>query len=183
MLMDGKTMTENGEPKMDSIPEMAARWKKTGFIKKEPLKLSWRRQNRLLGNYLAGRAWVLGLDCIALDRPVLETYLDLAKFRETRLEQLRKDLKPWFPFQETFEIRRSKFGGLFLSRINLENYLPKGQMTDAERIANMPPGSPRAELFSEIPSEEEMFTEMVMCASGYSEPTLKSGNSKERGRR
>lgn len=58
-----------------------------------------KRQHRILGNYLAVQAWVRGLDCVVLTRQDLETFLDLKRFKWSRLYWLQKDLRPWFPYQ------------------------------------------------------------------------------------
>jgi hypothetical protein len=68
----------------------------------EPHRESCRRQHRILGHYLAVQAWIKGLDCGVLLRKDLEKFLDLERFKKTRIEWLCEDLMPWFKHHYIF---------------------------------------------------------------------------------
>lgn len=143
----------------------------------DPHREDCRRQHRVIGHYLALQAWHRGLDCIVLNRTDLERFLGLKRFKKERIDWLRADLKPWFPFQKPYYLKRSKSSihSLFLSRADLTQYLPAGMMTTEERITGMKPGSPKTELFSEydkvpIPSQAEMVSYLALLAAGLRTP-------------
>src|SRR4051794_34042803 len=105
----------------------------------EPHRESCRRHHRVIGNYLAMTAWQRGLDCIVLDRPALERFLGLRRFKSPRVEWLMSDLKPWFPHQEAYYHTGapSSIHSLFLARVPISAHLPEGSMTTAQRIKRM----------------------------------------------
>ena len=103
-----------------------------------------RRHHRMIGHYLALQAWTRKLDCIVLSRLDLEAFLGLERFKSTRINWLREDLKPWFPFQEDYKKSGapSSIHSLYLARVPISKHLPSGTMTTAARINGMGKNSP-----------------------------------------
>lgn len=108
-----------------------------------------RRQHRVFGHYAAVQAWLRGLDCIAMERLDLEVYLGLKRFKSERITWLLEDLVPWFPYQSDFygSTAQSSLHSLFLSRVPIGEWLPKGSMTTAARVKSIAPDAPKTELF------------------------------------
>jgi hypothetical protein len=136
-----------------------------------------RRQHRVIGNYLALEAWSRTLDCIALDRGDLVKLLGLTRFKSTRVAWMQSDLAPWFPYQQAYYLTRAKssIGSLFLSRLPIEQHLPKGSMSDDERIARMkadaPPTGKLAQGRRKIPDEAAIVARLAVLAAGLDVPT------------
>ena len=134
-----------------------------------------RRAHRVLGQYLSIEAWLRGVDCLVLERPDLEAYLGLARFKGARVKWLQDDLKPWFPCQVPFYASSSaaSLHSLFLSRIPIEKHLAGGAMSTAHRIAQMREGAPLTQLFSQnarLPSEEAIVGYLAQLSSGLIVP-------------
>jgi len=135
-----------------------------------------RRQHRVIANYLAVEAWSRGLDCIALDRNDLETLLGLKRFKSTRVTWMRQDFAAWFPHQQAYyrATALSSINALFLSRVPIEEHLPEGTMTTAERIAGMGVGAPPTAAFSKgrrrIPDEATIVSRLAVLAAGLDVP-------------
>lgn len=106
------------------------------------------RQHRVLGHYLAVQAWLRGLDCIAVEREDLETYLGLERFKSERIKWLLHDLKPWFPHNSPFykSTAESSLHSLFLARVKIGAWLPTSTLTTAQRIAKIPQDAPKTAL-------------------------------------
>lgn len=107
-----------------------------------------RKEHRLIGHYLAVQAWINGLDCIVLERDDLEVLFDLQKFKDIRVEWIKEDLMPWFSGFRAFYYSGKSPSTLYLSRINMSPYLPKGAMTTDNRIEKLSPKAPKTALFS-----------------------------------
>jgi hypothetical protein len=145
-----------------------------------------RNQHRIIGHYLAVQAWLRGLDCIVLVRNDLESFLALERFKGTRVDWLREDLKPWFPHQESYYKTgaASSIHSLFLSRVPIKEHLPTGSMTTEERIRRMAEGTPRPERFtsksdgSQVPSHAKMVSELSVLAAGLDTPRRYGKKSK-----
>jgi hypothetical protein len=102
-----------------------------------------RAQHRAIGHYLASRAWLLGVDCIVLERKDLEALLDLKRFKQERLHWLERDLLPWFPHQKPLYYSKKPgrpLASVYLSRVSFDK-LPDGLMSrtmnTALRVARM----------------------------------------------
>ena len=139
-----------------------------------------KRQHRVIGNFLTMQAWLLGVDCIVLTRSDLEKFLDLERFKSTRVKWLLQDLRPWFPYQEDYykTSSPSSIHSLFLSRVQIKHHLPKGSMTTSQRINRMLDEAPKTKLFSEAPSgkmhdESQIVSQLAQLASGLIEPPRK----------
>jgi hypothetical protein len=136
------------------------------------------RQHHVLGHYLAVQAWNRGLDCIVLQRADLEFFLGLQRFKSVRVDWLREDLRPWFTHQEAYYKTGapSSIHSLFLGRVSVTAFLPKGSMSTALRFAGMSPGAPKTAVFfdpawvSERPSAADMVSQLALLSSGVSIP-------------
>ncbi len=135
-----------------------------------------RRQHRVIANYLALTAWLRGVDCVVLVRADLQKFLGLERFKGSRVQWLRADIKPWFPYQLPYYVTAapSSIHSLFLSRVDLADYLPHGSMSTDQRITRMPEGSPRTERFSKgstkVPDEAEIVSRLAVLAAGLGSP-------------
>ncbi len=144
----------------------------------DPHREFCRQQHRIIAHYLAVQAWMRGLDCIVLVRDDLEAFLELERFKSTRVEWLKEDLKPWFPYQTAYykTSAPSSIHSLFLARVPIEKHLSDGSMTTEERIRRMADGSPRTERFttkydgSQIPSHAKMVSTLSVLAAGLDAP-------------
>lgn len=142
----------------------------------EPHRESCRRQHRVIGNYLAMEAWTRGLDCIVLIRSDMESFLGLRRFKSTRVNWLKADLMPWFPYQEAYfkTGSPSSIHSLFLSRVPISRHLPSGTMTTDKRIAGIAKDAPKTKRFStsstKVPGEAKILSDLVLLASGLDIP-------------
>jgi hypothetical protein len=102
-----------------------------------------RAQHRAIGHYLASRAWLLGVDCVVLDRRDLEALLDLRRFKQERLAWLERDLLPWFPHQKLLYYSNKPgrpFASMYLSRVSFDGLpddLMSRTMSPQVRVARM----------------------------------------------
>lgn len=103
-------------------------------------------------------AWIRGLDCIAVERADLSTFLDLKVFKAERVKWLLDDLKPWFPFSVAHNSTKasSSLRTIYLSRVSLKEHLPDGAMSMRERLKKMGPDGPRAEPFRISPAQKSV---------------------------
>jgi len=142
----------------------------------DPHRDECRRLHRLIGHYLAIQTWARKLDCIVLTRPDLASLLGLEKFKSARVKWFRADLEPWFPFQ----VQCNKTGALssihslFLSRVPIEAFVPKGTMTTASRVkamrSNAPPTGHLRKEGDRLPSAMDMATYNALLAAGLRKP-------------
>ena len=144
----------------------------------DPYREACQKEHRLIGHYLAVQAWVRGLDCIVLVRHDLEALLGLKRFRSTRIQWLSDDLKPWFPFQHKYYNSNalSSINTIYLSRVDMDSFLPKGSMTTAKRLREMPESSPKTERFTigsakrDVPTREEIVSTLAFLNAGLLDP-------------
>lgn len=115
----------------------------------DPHRAACQRQHRVLAHYIAVQAWLRGLDCIAIEREDLETYLGLERFKSERIKWLLEDLKPWFPYNSAYykSSAESSLHSLFLSRVKIGPWLSTATLTTAQRIAKIPADAPKTALF------------------------------------
>jgi hypothetical protein len=151
----------------------------------DPHRESCRRQHRVIGNYLAMEAWLSGVDCIVLERSDLERFLQLERFKSTRVKWLLEDLRPWFSYQEPYyrTSSPSSIHSLYLSRVPITAHLPKGPMTTALRINRMGEDAPKTMLFSKVPSrklhdEKKIVAQLAQLASGLVAPPRRARRSR-----
>jgi hypothetical protein len=161
-------------------------------IREEEVEDKYRpRLHRTVGVYLALKAWTRGFDCIVLSRKDLFGFFAMKSTPRERLEQIRKDVRPWFrgfvascprPNNPTFVnylflIRRKKdesyfSSGTALSRNGVKLLIQKVNSSDD-------PGTPKTALFSEfvsegkVPTQEDILSELVLVVSGLEAPEAK----------
>ena len=137
-----------------------------------------RRQHRMLGQYLAMQAWIRGLECIVLERRDLEHFLGLERFKSTRVQWLKEDLRPWFPEQEAHYRTGapSSIHSLYLSRVPMGTHLPPGSMTVEKRLQRMASSAPKAGRFLEEgypwrpPTEQDVVSQLAVISAGLAVP-------------
>ncbi len=108
-----------------------------------------RRQHRAISLFTAIQCWLKQIDGVALQRHHLERLLGLERFKKTRIKWLQEDLKELFPYQEIRWTagKTNHFSSLFISRLPLNPYLPKGRMSTKERIEGITKVGPKIEMF------------------------------------
>ncbi|HEX8652217.1 MAG TPA: hypothetical protein VF708_15355 [Pyrinomonadaceae bacterium] len=152
------------------------------------------RLHRIVAHYLAIRAWCNGFDCIVLSRNNLKKLFDIDSTPEPRIEQIKRDIKPWLkdfqPYYSKYDRKKTHVDYLFLFRE--KDALPKPEDSyfpdiPAVRKAikkintSIEPKSPKAVLFSDLiggeaPTEEEIISRLTLLAVG-----LKPAKKKEAG--
>lgn len=141
-----------------------------------PHREACRKEHRLIGHYIAIKAWIRDLDCVVLTRNDLSVLLNLERFRSERIKWLMDDLRPWFPYQEAHYLSNSPSSvhSIYLSRKDISEWLPKGSMTTSERIEAMSPFSPKTELFvlpeTRVPFKEEIVSFLAFLNAGLIDP-------------
>lgn len=146
----------------------------------DPHREACRRQHRIVAQYLAVQAWQRRLDCIVLVRNDLEKFLGLTRFKSARVDWLREDLKPWFPYQSPYYRTGSpsSIHSLFLSRVPIDLHLPTGSMTTEQRIKKMKDDAPPTARFSEtlsegeVPTEKDIVAELAVLSAGLDAPAI-----------
>jgi hypothetical protein len=132
-----------------------------------------RRQHRTAANYLAMLAWCKGADCIVLDRPVMMRIFGVERFKQSRLEWLRDDMRPWFPKIQV--MGRNTTAAVYLSRIDLDRWM-SGSKLDSERVALMQKDGVSAILMDNSSSyectEPDMVADLAMMATGLQPPAF-----------
>ena len=136
-----------------------------------------RRLHRVVASYFASRAWVERVDCVVLERSVLEPLLDLERFKGARLEWIKTDMKHWFPYIEELYFchapKKGQISTIYLSRIPIADYMHEN-MTDKKRIARLAEEGIKAVLFDkpdEIPAtERDLLRQSALWAQGLSVP-------------
>lgn len=106
-----------------------------------------RRQHRTISLFAVIQCWRRGIDGLAFQRRHMERLLGLERFKQKRVKWLKEDLKELFPYQETFWSGNKSFSSLFISRLPLKEFIPKGSMSTEKRIKNILKGGPKIELF------------------------------------
>jgi len=132
----------------------------------------------MLGQYLAMQAWIRGLECIVLQRRDLEHFLGLERFKSTRVQWLKEDLRPWFPHQEGHHRTGapSSIHSLYLSRIPMAQHLPRGSMTVDARLKGMAADAPKTEKFLtesppwRPPTEQDIVSQLAVISAGLAVP-------------
>lgn len=146
------------------------------------------RLHRSVGVYLALEAWTHGIDCIVLSRKNLLEFFDMKVTPGDRMEQIRRDLKPWFQgfipscprlnnqtfVNYLFLVRREKDTSYVkapLSRRGVKLLIEQINKSDD-------PKAPKTAFFSQVvsedvPTQEKLLSELVLLASGLEPPKVK----------
>lgn len=125
-----------------------------------------RRQNRLLGTYLALWAWKQGVDCVVIPRTQLLPYLGLDRMRDDRIDWLKQDLKDMFRHTwSTIDSKSNIYATLYLSRKRIPQAVTMGSMTDEDRVARLKASGVRASIVS-IPNERKIIRTLSLLLYG-----------------
>jgi len=124
-----------------------------------------RRLHRIIANFFAVKAWCRGVDCVILDRKVLNELLTLERIKTVRVEWMRQDMKRWFPYVHSLQYaEKDSVGSLYMSRVPIEDSM-SGQMTDNQRAKKMAESGIKALVFSDPSkldcSDSGMITELT----------------------
>jgi hypothetical protein len=131
-----------------------------------------RRRHKILGAYLALRAWERKVDCVALPRSALLFYLGLEKRMENeRLARLKEDLRRLFPHSwNTVDAETNRYETLYLSRVKIPEEAKEGDtLDDLERAALIEQKGLRIGILDEIPQEPEIIKWMADVSHGISD--------------
>lgn len=107
------------------------------------------RQHRAVSLFAVIQCWIRELDGLAFSRTHLQRLLGLKRFKRTRVDWLQEDLREFFPYQSVYwqSDQPNSFSSLFISRIPIEDSLPKGSMTTHQRLEGIRDGGPRLDFF------------------------------------
>jgi hypothetical protein len=130
-----------------------------------------RPRHKLLGAYLALRAWERNVDCIALSHMALLPYLDLEQIESKRLAWLKEDLGGLFPHSFSTENAKPKrFDTLYLSRVEMPKEAEKWSAPDdVEFAALFEKNGIRIGILDGIPDESEIVRMMAEISDGISD--------------
>lgn len=151
------------------------------------------RLHRTVGVYLALKAWTHGFDCIVLNRNDLLAFFDMKATPGDRMEQIRRDLKPWFQgfipscrqpsstfVKYLFLVREAK-DTLYFDRAPSS---PSGVKMLIEKLNKSDdPKAPKTAFFSRVASEggvstqEKLLSELVLLVSGLEPPKVKAASA------
>jgi hypothetical protein len=84
------------------------------------------------------QCWMRGLDGIVFQRHHVERLVGLERFRGTRVEWLKDDLREFFPHLKTLVYKNDSFASIFASRRKFDRIWVDGPMGDDARIKKMP---------------------------------------------
>jgi hypothetical protein len=146
----------------------------------DPYREYCRRQHRLLAHHLGIEAWRSGEDCLLVERGHLEDFLELERFKGTRIQWLLEDVAPWFKY--TYPVYSGSapdsLHALFLSRVSIDSkFIGKvDDEVDLEELVEwMRKNGVRVNLFYSVSkllplTEEQLVLRLALLASGLSEP-------------
>lgn len=126
-------------------------------MKQIDLREGARRQHRAVALFAVVQCWLRDLDGVVFNRQHLARLLGLKRFKKTRVDWMKEDFEELFPFQRVYWYTQqtSSFASLYVSRRQLEGLLPKGSMSDIERLKGIPGNGPRLAMFDIWPQPEE----------------------------
>ncbi|WP_309889589.1 hypothetical protein [Archangium sp.] len=146
----------------------------------DPYREYCRRQHRLLAHHLGIEAWRSGEDCLLVERDQLEDFLELERFKGTRVQWLLEDVGPWFKY--TYPVYSGSapdsLQALFLSRVAIDpKFISKvdGEVDLEELVEWMRQNGLRINLYYSVSSlipltEEQLVLRLALLASGLKEP-------------
>lgn len=107
------------------------------------------RQHRTLSLFSVIQCWNRGFDGLVFTRTHLERILGLERFKRTRVEWLQEDLKDFFPYQSVYWLvgKKDSLHSFFISRVPVEDFLPKGEMTTKKRLKGISKKGPKLDFF------------------------------------
>lgn len=136
-------------------------------MKQIDLREGARRQHRVVALYAVLQCWSRGLDGLVIDRAQLERLLGLKRFKDTRMEWLREDFREYFRYVTLYKYTHAEnsLGSLYVSMVSMEAVLPSGAMKDEARLAGIPTGGPKFEMFKIWPQPNKPETLQAFAAS------------------
>lgn len=97
-----------------------------------------RRSHRILGMFLALRAWHMGVDCVAVNRVSLLRFLELERMRDQRVDWIRDDIKDLFPHVwTTVSSGTNIYATAYFSRFPIPQDGRLGTMSDTKRCERL----------------------------------------------
>lgn len=145
-----------------------------------------RRQTRVLALYLTLKAWIHDLECVVVSRDDLRKFFGFDNTTKDRIEQIKKDMKPYFKEAKEYyrEGSNTYVHYLFflknandISRVPSGSHLPLNKKIVNQLIAGMDSSGPKTALLTtlvdEVPSESQIISELARLASGLKAPVLK----------
>ena len=125
------------------------------------------RLHRVLGSYLAMKAWSCNLDCVVIERDSLLDFLDLERMRNARVDWLKSDLEYLFKYAHTTNNSQTgTYATLYLSRVKIpRNAGIWVSMTSKERINLLSEHGIKAKVI-ELPSEKTLLRKMALISQG-----------------
>jgi ABC-type cobalt transport system substrate-binding protein len=143
------------------------------------VKNNRRRQTRVLALYLTLKAWIHDLDCVVVSREDLIKFFGFDNTTKDRIEQIKKDMKPYFKEHKVYyrEGSTTYVHYLFflknagdISRLPSGSHLPLNKKIVNQLIAGMDTGGPKTALLTtlvaEVPSESQIISGLARLASG-----------------
>jgi len=150
------------------------------------------RLHRTVGAYLALKAWIHDFDCIVLSRNDLEKFFDIKSTPVHRMEQIKRDIKPWFQGFKSYHrendrtyvnylvlLRREEDIAHFSSSIELSDR--SARLLIKKVNSSNESKAPKTALFSEVvnegkvPTQKEILSELVLVVAGLELPEVKGG--------
>lgn len=110
-------------------------------MKQIDLREGARRQHRAIFLFAVIQCWLLDLDGVAFERLHFKRLLGLERFKKTRIDWLREDLKEFFPYQKTYFFSKTpdSFHSIIVSRVKFEKHLITGSMSMSKRLDSIEP--------------------------------------------
>lgn len=150
------------------------------------VKNNRRRQTRVLALYLSLKAWIYDLECVVVSSDDLRRFFGFDNTTKDRIEQIRKDMKPYFKEHKVYYREGSNTFVHYLfflknaddiSRLPSGSHLPLNKKIVNQLIAGMDTEGPKTALLTtlvdEVPSESQIISYLAKLASGLQAPALK----------
>jgi hypothetical protein len=156
-------------------------------MKQIDLREGARRQHRTVALFAVIQCWIRSLDGVCFQRDHLERLVGVERFKGTRIDWLRRDLKDAFPYQQLLIFRgTSKFASYYVSRVEFPPHVFDGkEMQDEDRIKKIEAAGLKIGIFALWPAphtwEEERlkdgfeaFLPVLAGAANYDERLMVS---------
>lgn len=139
------------------------------------LRQASRRSYRVLSIYLALWCWVRKVDCVAIPRHELMSYIGKERFRGRRYEMLVADIRRLFPYASKLDFSgQNKFSTLYLSRKKYPNGIFDATMSDERRVEQLHKKGLATGIIKKLPPEMSMVSTLARMAHGLQDFTRKS---------
>lgn len=127
-----------------------------------------------LGAFFACWAWCRGADCVVVDRKILGDLPGLEKIHKSRIEQIRQDIWPWFPYISILFTENDSVRLLCLSRRPIDDCWLDSKLSDRECASNMTKNGVATIVYDDpstlVCSESGMVAELSLWVSGRKAP-------------